>query len=184
MTAGRQSNSKNKNWGTPPKYVNAVKKFFDGTISLDPCSNKYSIVKANTEFCLPKDGLKKIWNYPTIYMNPPYGSDKIRKTTIKNWITKCALTHEEYNSEILALVPVATNTSHWKESVFGKATSICFLYDTRLKFLENGVETGVGAPMSCCIVYWGNDHNRFNEIFSEFGAVVNISNLKINKWKT
>jgi hypothetical protein len=28
--------------------------------------------------------LKEDWNFPTIYINPPYGSDRERKTTIKN----------------------------------------------------------------------------------------------------
>ena len=120
MRAGRTVNSKSQTWGTPHKYVNAVKEFFGGTISLDPCSNEYSIVNAETEFSLPKtDGLSVTWNYPTIYVNPPYGADRNRGTTIKHWLAKCALSNQEFNSEVLALVPVATNTGHWKRSVFG-----------------------------------------------------------------
>lgn len=179
MSAGRTVNSQSQSWGTPLKYVKAVKSFFDGTISLDPCSNEFSIVEAETEFLLPyTDGLIEDWDYPKIYINPPYGSDRERKTTIKNWLTKCALTHKKYNSEILALIPVATNTSHWKQSIFGQATAICFLYDTRLKFLENGLDVGKGAPMSCCMVYWGKDFEKFYEFFIEHGAVINISALK------
>jgi hypothetical protein len=177
MSAGRTVNSQSLSWGTPIKYVEAVKKFFGGSISLDPCSNEHSIVNAETEFLLPRDGLKENWNYPSIYINPPYGSDRERGTTIKNWLTKCALTHSEFGSEILALIPIAANTSHWKENVFGKAKAICFLYDTRLKFLENGLDTGKGAPMACCIVYWGTDYKRFFKTFIQFGAVIDISNL-------
>jgi hypothetical protein len=179
MSAGRTVNSQSQSWGTPLKYVKAVKRFFGGSISLDPCSNKYSIVKAETEFCLPnQDGLSLEWNFPNIYVNPPYGSDKERKTTIKNWLVKCALAHEKYGSEVLALVPVATNTGHWKQSVFGKARAICFLYDTRLKFLENGLDVGKGAPMSCCMIYWGTNYENFFENFIEHGAVIDISNLQ------
>ncbi len=178
MSAGRTVNSQSQSWGTPHKYVNAIKKFFGGSISLDPCSNKYSIVDAQIEFMLPEhDGLQEDWNYPTIYMNPPYGADRKRGTTIKDWLAKCASTHRDFNSEILALVPVATNTSHWKQSVFGVARSICFLYDTRLKFLENGNGGGKGAPMACAMVYWGEDYNKFYDIFINYGAVVNISSL-------
>lgn len=178
MSAGRNVNSQSQSWGTPLKYVNAVKHFFGGSISLDPCSNQYSIVNAETEYSLPNnDGLKESWNFPTIYVNPPYGSDKERKTTIKNWLAKCALSHEKYGSEVLALVPVATNTGHWKQSVFGKARAVCFLYDTRLKFLENGLDVGKGAPMSCSIIYWGNDYERFFDTFIEYGAVIDLSNL-------
>lgn len=182
MSAGRSVNSQSQSWGTPPKYVKAIKFFFGGKVSLDPCSNEYSIVNAETEFMLPvTDGLKQDWNYPTIYVNPPYGADRERGTTIKNWLAKCAFSHKKYNSEILALVPVATNTGHWKQSIFGQARAICFLYDTRLKFLENGLDVGKGAPMSCAMVYWGRDYNKFYKIFIDFGAVVDIENLQKEK---
>ncbi|HSH53320.1 MAG TPA: hypothetical protein VK982_16455, partial [Bacteroidales bacterium] len=104
-----------------------------------------------------------------------------RGTTIKNWLAKCALTYEKYDSEILALIPVATNTGHWKQSVFGRARAICFLYDTRLKFLENGLDVGKGAPMSCAMIYWGKNYDKFFETFSGFGAVVDIEHLKNKK---
>ena len=175
MTAGRNSISKNKNWCTPQKYVKAVKKFFDGEIDLDPCSNKNSIVSAKYEFMLPfQDGLKETWNFKKIYVNPPYGRDKERGTSIKDWFKKIV---EAYNngSEILTLVPVATNTSHWKEYVFPVAKSICFLYDTRLKFLIDGKEDNKGAPMSCCIIYYGTQTNKFYNIFSTYGAVVKLN---------
>ena len=156
MRAGRTVNSKSQTWGTPRKYVDAVKKVFGGKIDLDPCSNEYSIVQAKVEYRLPKtDGLKSSWNYDTIYVNPPYGADRTRGTTIKHWLAKCALSRNQYENEILALVPVATNTGHWKQSVFGQAYAICFLYDTRLKFLENGKDIGKGAPMACAMIYWG-----------------------------
>ena len=177
MSAGRTVNTLSQSWGTPHKYVKAVEEVL-GKIHLDPCSNEFSVVKADTECRLPEhDGLKESWNFPTIYVNPPYGIDKERGTTIKNWLAKCAFAHQEYGSEVLALIPIAANTSHWKKYVFTKAKSICFLYDTRLKFLENGIDTGKGAPMACSMIYWGNNSYRFYEVFIEHGAVVDISNL-------
>jgi len=122
--------------------------------------------------------LKESWNYPTIYVNPPYGADRLRGTTIKDWLAKCARTNMDFQSEVIALVPVATNTSHWKSYVFGHAEAICFLYDTRLRFLEDGVDRGKGAPMACCLIYWGNNYKHFEEQFMIYGAVTNISNLK------
>ena len=179
MTAGRKVNTKSQNWCTPVKYVNAVKAFWNGRIDLDPCSNEYSIVQALTEYRLPEqDGLKESWNYPTIYVNPPYGADRSRGTTIKDWLARCARANMDYQSEVIALVPVATNTSHWKSYVFGHAEAICFLYDTRLRFLEDGVDRGKGAPMACCLIYWGDNYRRFEEQFMLYGAVTNISNLK------
>ena len=182
MTAGRKVNTQSQSWCTPPKYVNAIKSFFGGKIDLDPCSNAFSIVHAETEFKLPEtDGLKQPWNYPTIYINPPYGADRKRGTTIKDWLAKCALSHNTYNAEIIALIPVASNTSHWKKFIFGQASSICFLYDTRLRFLVDGEDTGKGAPMACCLVYWGDNNQRFFHYFIEYGAVVDITRLKGEK---
>ncbi|MBR4547332.1 MAG: hypothetical protein IKO66_04715 [Paludibacteraceae bacterium] len=179
MTAGRRVNTLSQSWCTPHKYVVAIKRFWNGKIDLDPCSNEYSIVDAEVEYCLPnQDGLKESWDYPTVYVNPPYGADRERGTTIKDWLAKCAHTHSLYGSEIIALVPVATNTSHWKKCVFGVADAVCFLYDTRLRFLENGYDTGKGAPMACCLIYWGNRILEFKNSFAQYGAVVDIRDLK------
>ncbi|MDE6337590.1 MAG: phage N-6-adenine-methyltransferase [Muribaculaceae bacterium] len=179
MTAGRKVNTLSQSWCTPPKYIGAIKSFWDGEIELDPCSNEYSMVGANTEFMLPEtDGLMTEWNYRTIYVNPPYGADRSRGTTIKNWLAKCAYTHERYNSEIIALIPVATNTSHWKEYIFGVADALCFLADTRLRFYVDGIEHEKGAPMACCLVYWGNEINKFVKHFMKYGAAIDISGLK------
>ena len=178
MTAGRKVFTENKDWCTPPKYVDAITEFFGGEIALDPCSNRYSIVNASTEYSLPKhDGLRESWNFPTIYVNPPYGLDRKHGTSIKHWLRKCEESKRLHGSEVIALVPVATNTGHWKRYVYGKATAICFLYDTRLRFLVNGKDGGKGAPMSCALIYWGNNYQLFFESFLKFGAVVNIENL-------
>ena len=179
MTAGRKVVGGKQDWVTPPKYANPIKEFFGGNIHLDPCSNSFSIIHAQVEYS-PHDhnGLYESWDFPTIYVNPPYGADRESGTTIKNWIRRCEEANRLYKSEVLALVPVATNTAHWKNYIYGKATAVCFLYDTRLRFLVNGEDSGKGAPMSCAMVYWGKDYEKFEKIFLRFGATVNIENLK------
>jgi hypothetical protein len=179
MTAGRKVFGQNSDWGTPQKYVDAVRKFFGGVIQLDPCSNRYSIVDAAVEYSLPdQDGLRESWDFSTVYVNPPYGIDREHDTTIRDWLRRCEEAYRLHQSEVLALVPVATNTGHWKKHVYGKASAICFLYDTRLRFLVNGKDEGKGAPMSCAMIYWGRNFERFSQVFTPFGAVVNIENLK------
>jgi hypothetical protein len=178
MTAGRTVISDNKDWCTPKNYVAAVRECFGCDISLDPCSNRHSIVRAETAYALPdKNGLLESWDFPTIYVNPPYGADRVAGTTIKHWLRRCAEAHSQFGSEVLALVPVATNTGHWKLYVWGAATAVAFLYDTRLKFLVRGKDGGKGAPMSCAMVYWGRHERRFSEVFTKFGAVVGLSHL-------
>ena len=179
MTAGRKVVGKSQDWGTPQKYVSAIREFFADNVDLDPCSNFYSIVNARVEYCLPgQDGLRESWNFPTIYVNPPYGIDREHSTSIKDWLRRCEEAHRLYQSEVIALAPVATNTGHWKKHIYGKATAICFLYDTRLRFMVNGKDGGKGAPMSCAMIYWGINFERFSQVFMQFGAVVNIENLK------
>ncbi|MGW8256343.1 MAG: DNA N-6-adenine-methyltransferase [Thermoguttaceae bacterium] len=179
MTAGRNVNALSRDWGTPKKYVDAVRRVFGGKIALDPCANHYSLVKAEVEYRLPAtDGLKESWNYPTIYVNPPYGADRRQGTTIKHWLAKCWESHKKYRSQVLALVPVAANTAHWKNYVWGKATAVCFLYDTRLRFLVRGKDEGKGAPMACAMVYWGTKYELFQKVFIEFGAVVDLRPLR------
>jgi len=179
MTAGRTVNSQSVHWCTPQKYVDAVKRVFGGSIALDPCSNEHSVVGAETAYALPKkDGLKETWSFPTIYVNPPYGADRESGTTIKNWLYKCALAHTESQAEVVALVPVAANTNHWKKYVWGVATGVCFLYDTRLRFLVEGKNEGKGAPMACAMIYWGRQYDIFYRVFIEFGAVVDLRPLR------
>lgn len=180
MTAGRKINSDKKDWCTPFKYVDAVRKFF-GEIELDPCSNANSITQAKVEYILPKNnGLIDSWNFRTIYVNPPYGINKDNKTSIKDWIKLCNNAYKKHGSEVLALIPVAVNTRHWKQYIFGKANAVCFLADTRLKFI-NGIDDK-GAPMACAVVYWGNKKEKFYEHFSQYGAVIDLTSLQEKKW--
>ena len=179
MSAGRKVRTQSQHWGTPEKYVRAVKDVFAGSIGLDPCSNEFSIVGAAVEYRLPaQDGLKESWDASTIFVNPPYGLDHERGTAIRHWLQRCHLAHDQYGSEVLALVPVATNTGHWKKHVFGVATAVCFLYDTRLRFLVDGADGGKGAPMSCAMIYWGRNYRRFFEVFRQFGAVLTLGELQ------
>ena len=178
MKAGRTVNSQSVRWCTPPKYIEPIIEILGNPIALDPCSDEHSIVPAENCYLLPEhDGLVETWNYPSIFVNPPYGADRDRGTTIKNWLKRCLTAHLEFNSEVLALIPVAANTKHWKQSIWGQAAGICFLYDTRLKFLVDGKLEGKGAPMACAMVYWGAFADKFVDVFLPFGAAIDIRQL-------
>ena len=173
MSAGRKAVSNKKDWNTPPKYINVITKFL-GEIELDPCSNELSLINSKEKIILPKDGLKETWNYKTIYVNPPYGRDIERKTSIKDWVIKADESHKNFNSEIIMLIPVATNTSHYKDIIFKTSDGICFLSDTRLKFMIDGKLSKKGAPMSCAIIYWGRNYEKFEKEFSLYGKCFKI----------
>ncbi len=174
MSAGRKNIKNKTDWNTPPKYLSIVNKFFDNKIELDPCSNEHSLVLANKCVSLPEDGLSIDWDYKTIFINPPYGRDSESKTSIYTWVEKAAKSNTEFSAEILMLIPVATNTRHFKEIIFKKFSGICFLNDTRLKFFNAGVEDKKGAPMACCICYIGENFEKFERLFAEYGKVFKI----------
>jgi len=168
VTAGRNTVSTEKSWCTPSDYVRVVTTFL-GSIDLDPCWNPASSVVAEKCYSLPDtDGLKEIWSSKRIYVNPPYGYDTERGTHIRDWLAKCVVAYRTQGSEVVALIPVATNTRHWFECVFGAAQAICFIREPRVKF--SGVPKG--APMACAFVYWGSDQNRFRVHFQVLGHVL------------
>ncbi len=39
----------------------------------------------------------------------------------------------------------------------------------------NGELDEKGAPMSCAMVYWGTNVNRFVELFSPYGAALDVT---------
>ena len=62
--------------------------------------------------------------------------------------------------------------------MWNKASALAFLYDTRLKFLVDGQSGGKGAPMSCAMVYWGKHVAKFLDVFSAYGAAVDLSTTR------
>jgi hypothetical protein len=177
MTAGRQSVTEAKDWCTPPTLVEAVKRVFRGEIDLDPCSNPHSVVQARVSYSLPEhDGLSESWDFERIYVNPPYGSDKERGTRILDWFVRIG-DAVAAGSEVIALVPVATNTRHWKNFVYPAATAICFLFEPRVKFYISGRQDNKGAPMSCAVIYYGRDLDAFAEAFRTYGAVIPLEGV-------
>ena len=184
MTAGRQALTLTKDWCTPPEILQSVRDVFGGQIQLDPCSNEYSLVDARVTYSLPAhDGLLESWDYSTIFVNPPYGSDPSRGTRIAHWFSRIA-DAANAGSEVIALVPVATNTGHWKKFVYPVASAICFLYQPRIRFYTGGHEDPKGAPMSCAVVYYGKQFESFADSFRSHGAVVPLENAVLPEERT
>lgn len=167
MTAGRRVNTHSTDWCTPPEIIEPIRQFL-GVIHLDTCSNRHSLVRARVKYALPQDGLRLPWGHETIFVNPPYGRGMIR-----DWLEKCT-SAARCGSEVIALIPVATNTRHWQQNVFLNASSICFLKVPRLKFLLDGKRMEKGAPMACALVYWGKRRRRFASTFRELGITVGL----------
>jgi len=162
----------NKEWFTPPAFLRSVREVL-GDVALDPCSGRGDFVAAGVKYRLPKqDGLKLPWsNFDTVFCNPPYGRDKDRGTSIRDWLCRCSAVGK-LGVEVIALVPVAPNTRHWNEYVFPTCRRICFIREPRFKFEGAGVK---GAPMAVAAIYWGRQSKVFEQIFSKWGYVARVS---------
>lgn len=162
--AGHIATSASTSWATPLRILEPVRAVFGGQIALDPASNPHSIVNAKTSFTLPVDGLSQKWDYPTIYVNPPFGKG------IKNWVEKSLEASSDYGSEIILLTPAAVDTKYWQQLIFPYSDVICFIKG-RVHFLKPDGSSGP-SPMACAISYFGKQRDLFAENFEKIGRLV------------
>ncbi|WP_026736031.1 hypothetical protein [Fischerella sp. PCC 9605] len=71
-------------------------------------------------------------------------------------------------SEAIALVSAATDTN-WLSPVL-KVQPVCFWKGT-IKFLDANYQPKLPARQSHCLVYWGENWEKFKEVFDPHGFV-------------
>lgn len=160
--------SKNNEWYTPAKYVEAARRLMDG-IDLDPasCELANETIKALVYYDIASNGLNKDWP-GRVWLNPPYGYtdgesnqsvwSKHLRDQHKNKITK----------EAVLLVNAAVDTN-WFHDLLAEFP-IC-LTRGRINF-TTPEPTISGSTHGSAFVYFGSQLDKFCEIFSEFGTVV------------
>ena len=172
--AGHIGDTVSQHWNTPPRILKLIYEMWP-FVDLDPCSNEHSIVKSRSRIQLPGDGLKVNWTkYETVFCNPPYGRDKKRGTSIEDWIYKAYLSSNNsfLRTEIILLIPAATETDFWDEYVWhGASDAICFIKG-RVNFMLNGKTTPGFSSRGSALVYHGIHTERFKGIFKKLGAVI------------
>ncbi len=163
---------------TPQEVVDLLTNFW-GETELDPCSNPNSIVPAKTKFMLPQDGLKEDWiKYDTIFVNPPFQADPVRKTKIYDWIKKCydnAI--DSPSTHTIALIPAAVEQPHFQNIILNSSllhrasvrVSVCFKKG-RIKFLNKQWQ----SPFPVALVYFGFNKFHFEDNFKEYGKVIHV----------
>ncbi|MEB3218908.1 MAG: DNA N-6-adenine-methyltransferase [Nostocales cyanobacterium 94392] len=146
---------------TPPHIVELIVRVL-GTIDLDPCADDGKHIDAQVHYTAADDGLSKPW-HGRIFFNPPYSCPG-------KWVTWFL---QEYAAgrvmEAIALLPAATDTN-WMSPLL-KSQPVCF-WKGRIKFLdENYQPMRSGARQSHVFVYWGENVQRFREVFEDYGVV-------------
>ena len=112
MTVGRSIISNNKDWGTPKKYVDAVRNFFGGKIDLDPASCKEANKTVKAKKYLDKDSLETDW-HGCVFLNPPYG--KLNGDSLASLFCEKAIAeHELGNTKQTIILVNSVHSQNWQ----------------------------------------------------------------------
>ncbi|AFY54298.1 DNA N-6-adenine-methyltransferase (Dam) [Rivularia sp. PCC 7116] len=161
-TSSKETERTNKTdcWYSPPHIVELVIQVL-GEINLDPCADDGRHIRATKHYTFDDNGLEQSW-CGKVYMNPPYSHPGA-------WMKKLELEFETGNvDEAIALVPAATDTN-WLSPVL-KTQPVCF-WKGRIKFLGQDYQPKLSARQSHVLVYWGNNWQKFREVFEDYGVV-------------
>ncbi|WP_200819447.1 DNA N-6-adenine-methyltransferase [Tolypothrix sp. NIES-4075] len=147
-------------WYTPPHIVELVVRVLGG-IDLDPCADDDRQITARSHFTASDDGLLRSWN-GRVFMNPPYSCPG-------KWMKKLQAEVELGRvTEAIALLPAATDTN-WLSPVL-HTQPVCF-WKGRIKFLDANYQPKLAARQSHVLVYWGENWEKFKEVFDPHGFV-------------
>jgi hypothetical protein len=119
MISAALLSSDSEHWLTTPDFLDLVVEVH-GRIDQDPCSNRGSVVPANTSAYVGEtDGLSIPWR-GKVYANPEYG------VNIGLWIDRMVERGGRMRCcEIVALLPARVDTE-WCEAVMRSADAWCF----------------------------------------------------------
>ncbi len=147
-------------WYTPAHIVEKVVQVL-GQIDLDPCADDGKHIPAQLHYTMMDDGLKHQWQ-GRVFINPPYSCPGV-------WMKKLQSEVESGRvREAITLVPAATDTN-WLSPVL-ETQPVCF-WKGRIKFLDVNYQPKLPARQSHCLVYWGENWERFREVFDGYGFV-------------
>lgn len=141
-------------WLTPPEIIKALEQTrCDGDevpwpFDLDPCAptpetRPWETAKAH--YCIHDNGLVKPWA-GRVWCNPPYGGETGK------WMARCAA-----HGNVTALIFARTETQQFFESIWPKATAVCFIKG-RLSFYHVSGKKGGTAGAPSMLVTWDDDN--------------------------
>lgn len=150
---------------TPEYVLEPIRRYFGGSIPLDPASCGSNPTKALRFFTPTENGLAQDWNHPW-FVNPPYGSE------MKAWIEKIGHESDPFVCCGIALLPMnRTETEYWQRCIWGKANAVCMVRK-RVAFIRPSTgQKATGNPYASAIWGFNIDPLRFQESFEGLGKV-------------
>jgi hypothetical protein len=144
-----------------------------GNIDLDPasCEVANQIVKANRIYTKETDGLSRLfssWKAETVWLNPPYGKSG-GDSYAGLFSSRLVEEYQQGNVKQAVLLVNLYPAYKWFAPLFNYTWCIP---DHRICFV-NG-QTGTSeeeAKASSVFVYFGNNKQKFSDVFSRFGFI-------------
>lgn len=130
-------------WLTPPEIIKAL-----GDFDLDPCAPTDETrpwPTAAKHYSIFDNGLIKPW-HGRVWLNPPYGGETGK------WMARAA-----EHKNVTALIFARTETQQFFESIWPKATAVCFIKG-RLSFYHVTGKKGGSAGAPSMLVTWDDDN--------------------------
>lgn len=170
-----QQTSKKDDWGTPNNVLLCVERtFLLQRIYLDPASSEeHNKVVQAINYYSPEngeDGLTLPWKAPTVFVNPPGGKVKNQSRQLL-WWKKCV---EEYRLRHFSegvflgftIELLRLSQSHDEDGASAFDFPFC-VPSRRLSFRGPGTQ----PAHANVIVYLGEHHKKFAEVFDYLGRV-------------
>ena len=163
-TFGKQRNN-TEEWYTPSDVIDRVRAVL-GDIDLDPASNPVAneVVKAKQIYTKDDDGLIQKWS-GTVFLNPPFGSDKISQ-----FVEKLVDEYQSGNVSEAILLTESLSLPKW----FSKAIDACdamFMTADRFYYWNDDNETQRGWSKGC-LFYFGKNRQVFYDVFKDIGTIL------------
>ncbi len=160
------SSSQNDSWRTPLKYIEAARQVL-GTIDLDPASSTIANETIQAKYILTKEdnGLNHTW-FGNVWINPPYG----KTNNLSNQGLFAHKLIQEYMDGHVTAGIILVNLYFGYGWFAPLRTYPMCLVDHRISFIDPSTdEEGDEAKASSVFIYVGKNHDKFREVFRQFG---------------
>lgn len=158
-------------WFTPKKYIDKVKRVFNGDIELDPFSSEDAnkLIKATTYFDKEQNGLLQKWDYSNIFLNPPYSRGMMQSCVNK------IIKEIDYKQNLILLANASTD-SKWFHQLLEISTIQCLTLG-RIAFYNVDGKSMKGNTKGQCFFLISSDSKVCQRFIDEFNDVGKIFKL-------
>jgi len=181
--------SGNVHYYTPALWTSLARQVM-GSIELDPASAETAneVVGAERFFTESDNGLAQDWKAKTLWMNHPFSKgEKACKTPCKkstcvkrghcitedlpsniDWISKLSREYASGNVTEALNICFASTSEAWFKPLLSQPQ--CYIHG-RVNYVGPDGRVVQGCTKGSVVTYWGNNVERFAEVFQPYGTI-------------